>query len=139
MEIKVESDPGMPEVGLITLDGELDASNFTELITAGQSLFERGVRYLLLDLSQLRFMSSSGLVALHSLAQIFKGEAPHDSEAGWATLRAMSEAVSGGMDTHIKLIRPVERILQTLQKTGMDQVFGIFPDRQVALTSLRAR
>jgi anti-anti-sigma regulatory factor len=136
MEIRIESDPGRPEAGIISLEGELDASNFTELIATGQSLIEKGVRYLLLDLSQLRFMSSSGLVALHSLARIYRGEAPYDSEAGWATLRAMGEAVSGGLDEHIKLIHPQERILQTLQKTGMDRVFEIFPDSQAALASL---
>lgn len=136
MEIRIETDPGAPAVGIISLDGELDASNFIELIAAGRSIFEKGVRYLLLDLSQLRFMSSSGLVALHSLARIYRGEAPPDPEAGWATLRGMSEVVAGGMAERIKLIQPQERILQTLQKTGMDRVFQVFPDRQAALASL---
>ncbi len=138
MEIMIESEPGVTEASIISLDGELDASNFTELITAGQSLYEKGVRYLLLDLSRLRFMSSSGLVALYSLARIFQGEAPPAMEAGWATLRAMGEAVSGGMNKHIKIIQPTEPIRQTFQKTGMNQMFEIFSDRQAALASLRA-
>lgn len=51
MEIGTESDPGAPAAGIISLDGELDASNFIELIAAGQSLFEKGARCLLLDLT----------------------------------------------------------------------------------------
>ncbi len=47
-------------VAVIGLDGELDASNYQDLITTGQGLYGEGVRTLVLDLAALEYMASSG-------------------------------------------------------------------------------
>ena len=66
VETTIEQATGRVPITIIALDGELDASNFTELIETARLLYEGGTRHLLLDLANLRFMASSGLVALHS-------------------------------------------------------------------------
>jgi anti-anti-sigma regulatory factor len=48
-----------PEAAVLALDGELDASNFRELIATGTGLYADGVRRLVLELSDLAYMSSS--------------------------------------------------------------------------------
>lgn len=72
------------EVHLITLTGELDASNFEDVIEAARAAAGAGARQLLLDLSGLGYMGSSGLVAIHSAARLMRGEEPPSLEAGWS-------------------------------------------------------
>jgi len=135
MQIKTESVAGTPALSIIGLEGELDASNFKDLIGAAQKLYEQGTRRLVLDLSRLNFMSSSGLVALHSIARIFRGDAPSDLEAGWSAIHAMGEDVQRGTEPSVKLVNPQPKIASTLQKTGMDRFFAIYPDLQAAVNS----
>ena len=66
MNIMVENVVAGVPVTVLRLEGELDASNYRQLITQTDSLYRDGTRHLLVDLSELAFLSSSGLVALHS-------------------------------------------------------------------------
>ena len=58
------------------MNGDLDANSFRAVIAAGRSLYADGSRDLLLDLSGVSLMSSSGIVALHSLALIPPAQRP---------------------------------------------------------------
>ncbi len=89
LETTVDHVDGRVAITVITLDGELDASNFESLVDTVRGLYEDGTRQLLLDLSGLRFMASSGLVALHSIVRIMHGEPALDPEAGWGALHAV--------------------------------------------------
>ena len=51
-------------VQVMTLRGELDASNYLDVIERVRALYEAGARQLVIDLSNVSFLSSSGLVAL---------------------------------------------------------------------------
>jgi anti-anti-sigma regulatory factor len=138
MELKIEAIEEPNQTGVMSLAGDLDASNFQQVIAEAQKLFNGGVRHLLLDLTGLAFMSSSGLVALHSIAKIFRGEKPPDLEYGWAAIHAMGEENERGVEPNVKLINPQPKISSTLQKTGMDQFFQVFADRAEALGSFQA-
>src|SRR5688572_5105156 len=102
LETTIERVEGPPEITVLALDGELDASNFESLIDTVRGLYDGGARRLILDLTDLRFMASSGLVALHSIVRIMHGEAPPDPEAGWSALHA---DVSGSQ-TEVQLAGP---------------------------------
>jgi anti-anti-sigma regulatory factor len=137
MEINIEYTQGSVPITILSLSGELDGSNFKDVISRASNLFASGTRNILLDLSNIRFMSSAGLVALHSTALILRGENPHDPEGGWNVFHAIAaDRDSGsGKDSHLKLLNPQERIMKTFQKTGMDLLFEIFSDREIALAS----
>jgi anti-anti-sigma regulatory factor len=119
------------------LSGELDASNFRNVIADAQKLYASGTRHLLVDMSELTFMSSSGLVSLHSIAKIFRGEQAPDLEHGWAAIHGMGEDIERGAEPNVKLINPQPKISSTLQKTGMDQFFQVFADQAAALASFK--
>ena len=107
-------------VAVIGLDGELDASNYQDLITTGQGLYGEGVRTLVLDLAALEYMASSGIIALHSLALVYRGEAPHDPDAGWDAFHAVqADAESGNRQEQLRLVAPTEAIDTVLDRTGM--------------------
>ncbi len=137
MEINVETSQGETPVTILSLQGELDASNFETVIAKVQELYDSGTRRLLLDLSGLQFMSSSGLVALHSIILLMRGEQPHEMETGWNVFHAIDQDRERQPTTQVKLLNPQPKITSTLQKTGMSHFFEIFTDRKAALESYK--
>ena len=70
MNMTVDHAQGPAPVTILGLDGDLDASNFKEVIVKAQELYSAGTEYLLIDMSDVPFMSSAGLVALHSVPSL---------------------------------------------------------------------
>jgi anti-anti-sigma regulatory factor len=135
MEITVSKQHGRVPVTILQPHGDVDASNYTELIDKARELFNGGVRDFLIDLSDVPFMSSAGLVALHSIAMFLRGEPPVDPQSGWAALKSMDRSRESGMQTHIKLLRPQEMVGETLDKAGFTQFFQVFADLKKAVES----
>ena len=123
-----------PEVAVLALDGELDASNYRELIATGSGLYADGARRLVLDLSKLSYMSSSGIVALHALALIFRGQQPPDPEAGWAAIHAVSaDTAEGTWADQVRLVAPMAAIDTVLERTGLKRILPVHADRDSAI------
>ena len=135
MNIKVEFAQGKAPVTILSLQGDLDASNFESVIARASDLYAEGTRYLLLDLSDLRFMSSSGLVAMHSIALLMRGADPHDLQEGWNAFRAIDRDRERGPQPYVKILNPQPKVATALKMTGLDQFFEIFDDRQTAIAS----
>ncbi len=132
--MKTTIDRVSDSVAVLKLDGELDASNYRDLMETGEQLYGEGVRTLVLDLADLEYMSSSGIVALHSLALVYGGQAPHDPDAGWEALHAaQADAEAGGGHDRLRLVAPSEAIAVVLDRTGMDRIMPVYPDRDAAL------
>jgi anti-anti-sigma regulatory factor len=137
MNIMVENLVAGVPVTVVRLEGELDASNYQEFIARADSLYRDGIRHVLIDLTDLSFLSSSGLVALHSVALTMRGETPPDPAAGWDVFHTMShdlEAQPGPQD-NIKLVNPQPRVARTLEISGFSRLLPIFSDREAALAS----
>ena len=135
MQTTVENVQGNVPLAVMGLQGKLDASNFESVIDKAKEIYAAGVQYLLLDMSELEFMSSSGLVAIHSIALLMRGEQPHDLEHGWGAFRAIARDLESGVQTHLKLLNPQSKVALTLEKTGLDNFFEIHTDRQEAIDS----
>jgi anti-anti-sigma regulatory factor len=132
--VNITVDRPTAEVAILALDGELDASNFRGLIEQGAQLYGDGARRLILDLARLTYMSSSGIVALHSLALVFRGQPLPDLEAGWSAFHAVgSDAAEGASVDQVHLVAPTPPIAANLARTGLDRILPVFPDRQAAL------
>jgi hypothetical protein len=84
---------------------------------------------------EMSFMSSSGVVALHSIIRVFRGEQPHDPEAGWEAFHAIDRDRSSGIQPYVKILNPQPKVFLTLQKTGMDQFCEIHKDLSTALST----
>ena len=135
MNISVSQAQGKVPVSVIKLDGQLDGQNFQELISKAQELFRAGERDFLLDLSDLAYISSAGLVALHSVALLTRGEELPDMEGGWSAYRSMGRSSEAGIQKHVKLLNPRSEIMGVLDMVGFSHVFEIFTDREEALNS----
>ena len=127
---------GRVPITVVALEGELDASNYERLIQDVRALYARGTRHILLDLSGLTFLASSGLVALHSIVSVLHGQAPDDLEAGWDTLHHLGHDVDAG-DTQreVQLAAPQPAVERVLQRTGMDRLFTVHPDRATGIAN----
>lgn len=124
-------------VTVLTLEGELDAANFERLIDEVRALYDGGTRQLVLDLGGLTFIASSGLVALHSIVRIMRGEPPPDPDAGWDAFHTLGlDVSSGSTQTEVQLCSPQPAVARVLQRTGLDRLFTIHPDRASAIAAI---
>ncbi len=127
---------GRVEITVLSLQGELDASNFERLIDEVRALFDAGARHLLLDLAELTFLASSGLVALHSIVRIMHGEPPPDPDSGWGALHSLGLDVStGDTQREVQLAGPQAAVARVLQRTGLDRLFIVHPDRATGIAA----
>jgi len=135
MDIHVSQAQGTVPVSVIKVDGQLDGQTYQDLINKAKELYAAGARNFLLDLSDLTYISSAGLVALHSIALLVKGEELPDTESGWSAYRSMGRTSAAGLQTHIKLFNPRDEVRNVLDMVGFGNVFQIFTDRDEALKS----
>jgi len=136
LQTTVEQAEGRVPVTIVALDGELDATTYEGVIETVRGIYAAGGRYLLLDLTGLSFLSSSGLVALHSSLRLMRGEAPPDPEYGWAALRAIGDEVdSGTVQTNVQLCGTQDGVQKVLDRTGLGVLFPSHPDRAAAIAA----
>ena len=135
MDIGVQEVQGKVPATIMQLHGELDASNYMQVIARARELYAAGSRRLLLDLSDLSFMASSGLVALHSIVLIMNGEEPPDLEYGWSAFRAATEAAQGQTTAVCKVLNPRPSVNRTLEVSGFKTFLGVYTDLETALAA----
>jgi len=135
MNISVSQAQGNVPVTVIKLDGQLDGQNYQELIAKAQELYKAGTQDFLLDLSELTYISSAGLVALHSMALLTRGEELPDTEGGWSAYRSMGRSSEAGMQKHVKLLNPRSEVMGVLDMVGFSNVFEIYTDLDEAAKS----
>lgn len=135
MEMKSKSAANSPNTAILELNGELDASNYLDVIDRVRQVYAGGARQLVLDLSNLSFLSSSGLVALHSAALIMRDEEPPDPALGWNTFHSVAADVGQGFETCCKLVNPQGRVKKTLEMTGFNTFLEVFDSTDEAVRS----
>ena len=136
MELKAERPASAPAAAVIYVSGNLDGSNYQELIQQGQTLYADGARFLVIELSQCNYMSSSGLVALTALAKLLHGDALPSMENGWAALKGMESTHVQSDKPQILLVNPTPRVDRVLDLAGLKALLPIYSDVSGALAAL---
>jgi anti-anti-sigma factor len=136
MQTTVERVEGNVPVTVLALSGELDASNYLRLVDDVKPLYAAGARHLLLDLTDLTFISSSGLVSLYSILKVMQGEEPPDPEYGWSALHTIEhDTEQGSTQNVVRLAGMQPAVAGVLERTGLDALFPSHPDRESALAA----
>jgi anti-anti-sigma factor len=135
MEITVYQAQGKVPVTVLQPHGDLDASNYRDLIARAKDAYDTGAQDILLDLSDTPYMSSSGLVALHSIAMMLRGEEPPDPESGWGAFRSIDRDRDRGLQQHFKLLNPQPKADNVLEMAGFTQYLEIYTDLKTAIAS----
>ncbi len=99
-------------VTVLGIKGDIDSSTFRSVVDEAEALIKQGHSKLVLDLHEVNYISSAGLVALQTII----GRA---SNAG-------GKAVVAGA---------TGRVAQVLQVTGFTGKIGVFPDLPTATAS----
>jgi anti-anti-sigma regulatory factor len=127
---------GRVPVTVLALHGDLDGSSYQEVIAGAQSLYNQGARDLLLDLSDVPYLSSAGIVALQTIAALLRGESSGDPEMGWAALHAVEQLEDErATQQHLKLLNPQPRVDNVLETIGLKSAFEIYTDLNTAVAS----
>jgi anti-anti-sigma factor len=134
MEITVSQEKGKVPVSVVHLKGDLDASSYLQLVDTAQKLYNTGVRHMLLDMSELAFISSAGLASLHIVTKMFRGERA-DLEDGWGTYKEFDRERESGYQKNVKLLNPSTDVDQVLETVGFKQFFEVYTDLDEAVKS----
>ncbi|MBI5301496.1 MAG: STAS domain-containing protein [Chloroflexi bacterium] len=131
MNITTTLETSRVSVTVFQIHGNVDASNYSELQTRVQEAIQAGMHYILLDLSDVPYMSSAGLRALNQIFNWVRAHAPDESDA------AVSQGLASGKfkSQHLKLLNPTPRVLDVLKTAGIDMFLEIHTNRQNALVS----
>lgn len=135
MEINISHEQGKVPVAVLQVTGQLDGQTYQKLIASAQEVMNSGAKNILLDMGELTFISSAGLVSLHVIALLLRGEAMPDLEHGWAALKSVGKSRESGVQQHVKLLNPRAEVLNVLEMVGFSSFFDIFTDKQKALES----
>jgi anti-anti-sigma regulatory factor len=134
MQIKTYQTQGRVPVTVLQPHGDLDANTYQELIAAAQGAWNGGARDMVIDLGDVHYMSSSGLVAIHTISRLLHGQELPDLEAGWSAIHAI-EHEAGETHPHLKLLSPQPPVDKVLTTTGFRQMFEIHADLGAAVAA----
>ncbi len=135
MNITTEQAQARVPVTILRPHGEVDGSNYREVIDRARELYQTGARHLLIDLADTPYMSSAGLVALHSIALLYMGNQPPDLEDGWRAIRAVGEAGGGEAQPNVRLLNLQPKVTRVLDQTGLLTFFETYSDQATAVAS----
>jgi anti-anti-sigma regulatory factor len=137
MDIATHEVQGRVTVTVLQPQGEVDGRTYKELIGRAQQAYGAGARQMVIDLGGVSFLSSSGLVAIHSIAKLLHGQELPDLEAGWSTLHKVGDEITAQQpkSPHVKLANPQPAVERVLQTTGFGRMFEIFADLETAVAS----
>jgi anti-anti-sigma regulatory factor len=125
---------GRVPVTALKMDGRLDGTSYLDAIAVARDLYDRGARYIVLDLSDVPYVSSAGLVAIQSIAALFRGEQPPDPEMGWQAFHAVERDLDAGMQNRVKLLSPQPQVQQVLETVGFTLFLEVHPTLEEAVS-----
>jgi anti-anti-sigma regulatory factor len=127
MEITVTLKQASELVAVMRLQGDIDASNFVQIVDKAQEVYQNPARNLILDLSQVPSISSTGLAAIHKIALVYSG-VPDQMKHPDLTHNSNARK-------HVKLLSPQPDVEKTLEAAGLKLFFKVFYDLDSALKS----
>ena len=130
MEISISIEQANEPVAIMRIKGNIDASNFVDVVTKAQEIYKNPARNLIIDLSEVPYVSSAGLVAIHRIALLYSGVPQEVEENTRPDFTHSSTARK-----HVKLLSPPPAVDQILETTGLKLFFKVFKDLDSALKS----
>jgi anti-anti-sigma factor len=124
MEIVVSHTQGRVPVTVFHIKGDINVNTFEQLREQARQAHEAGAQNLLLDLSEVRYVSSAGIRAITSMFNMLRTNAPDESD----------EAIQKGLrhgtfkSPHLKLLNPTPSVLEVLKMAGVDMLVEVRTD-----------
>jgi anti-anti-sigma factor len=125
--ITAEQENGTPSVTIFHINGDIDTNTYRTLEEAARQAYEGGTRFLLLDLSQVDYVSSAGLRGFHAIYKMLQEGS--EEQVGQGLLDGSYKS------RHLKLLNPNQNVRYSLKMSGFDMYIDSFDDRMKALAS----
>ena len=127
MGTSVTQEQGRVPVTVLHVSGNLDAATADAFRQRAEGLIKAGSQNLLIDLSEVPYVSSAGLRALNQLFSLLHGESRENA----------SQEIRAGTfkSPHLKLLNPSPRVLDVLKMSGFDMFLEIHPNLRDAVAS----
>jgi anti-anti-sigma factor len=132
LQITVSQQQGRVPVTVFHLEGDvIDANSYEQLEAQARAVYEAGMRNLLLDLTKVKYISSAGLRALHSIFMLLRTNTPGESD------ESMKKGLMDGTfkSPHLKLLNPSPAVLETLRVMGFDMFLEVHRNLKDAIAS----
>jgi anti-anti-sigma regulatory factor len=128
MNINVSIQQAREPVAVMSIQGEINASNFVQVVDKAQEIYQNPARNLIIDLSEVSDISNTGLVAIHKIALIYSGVPKEKMEHP-------DQTHSSNARKRVKLLSPQPGVEKALETAGLKLFFKIFRDLESALNS----
>lgn len=144
MEITVSQEVGRVPVTVFEVSGFINLGSASQLEQKAQEESWAGMRYLLLDLSEVESMSSAGLRSILTISKMLTSENTQKKgkegapESSAPESSAPESSASGGEttnSTYLKLLNPQPGIRRVLNIAGFDNFVEIYEDKEQAVRS----
>ena len=131
LSIMTEEMQGRVPVTIFHLKGDLDGNTYEQLQKKADDVFQAGTRYLILDLSQVPFISSAGIRGLHYVFNLLRTDSVSESD------QAISKGLRDGTfkSPHLKLLSPNQNVGNLLKVTGYDMFLEVHYNSNEAVKS----
>ena len=133
MEITVSVENGRVPITVLHVKDSIDGSSYQEFQVTAKNLIDGGTRYMLVDLSQVPFVSSAGLRAFHAISTELRSRNP---EANLSD-EQMKRGISAGTyrSPHLKLLNLSPQTKTAFETSGFDMYIDTFTDLKTAIAS----
>lgn len=132
MEISITQAQGRVPVTVLHTTGDLTGYNYQEFEAQARDVIKAGTTHMLLDLTDVGYISSAGLRALHYISSLLP---EYRRSAGEASRQEGGPPKASRRSPYLKLFNPSKRSLQALQLVGFDEFFEVYYDFDEAVAS----
>ena len=130
MEIDVSIHQAKEPIAAMRVKGEINASNFVLVTDKAQEIYQKPARNLIIDLSEVPGISSTGIAAIHNIALLYSGVPQNVQQDAQPDFTHSSNARK-----HVKLLNPQPEVDKSLEAAGLKLFFKVFKDLESALAS----
>ncbi|MBI3244358.1 MAG: STAS domain-containing protein [Chloroflexi bacterium] len=131
MDIQVFQQTGRVPVTVIRVKGSVDASTYDAFQAAGEKVFHDGARNVLIDLTDVSYISSAGFRAISQIFKLLRDELPPEEAA------KMNQGLRDGSykSPNLKLNGPNSRVAEALRLAGFDTFLEVHHNLSEAVAS----
>ena len=131
MQVISSIEQGRVPVTVFHISGEINSNTYEQFIADARQAHGAGAQNMLVDLADVRYVSSAGIRALSTIFKFLRTDAPNEST------EAMRTGLNDGTfkSPHLKLLNPQPSVLEVLRMAGIDMFLDIHDDLNTAIAS----
>ena len=131
MKISVSHEQGRVPITVLHMKGDINRATADQVQAQARQAFEAGARSIVLDLSEVPYMSSAGIRVINDLFNLLRSDSSAEID------EAMRQGLRDGTykSPHLKLLKPTRHVQEVLNMAGIDMFLEIHGNLKDAVAS----